>query len=209
MNRMEQKLVISEILKEAWKGLKAEFWLLVGLTIGYVLIMMSLSLFIPDLKEGISTTAIVIMTLTFVFSIIFSLGYTKNLFQVLDKEEPQFSAYGRQSLKFFNFLVAYILYMIIVSIGFVLLIIPGFYLALRLQFFVASIIDENTSIIGSLKRSWGITKGQTFSLFLLMLVMIALYIIGILVLGIGIFIIIPLIGLMYCYVFRKLTLLRD
>lgn len=180
---MKRKIVISEIFKEAWKGLKAEFWLLVGLMIGYVLIMMSLGLFIPDLKEDISISAIAVMTLSFVFSIIFSLGYIKNLFQTLDKEEPQFSSYGRQSLKFFHFLAAYILYVIMISIGFALFVIPGFYLALRLQFFVASMVDENTGIIGSLKRSWEITKRQTFSLFLLMLVMTGLCIIGIIALG--------------------------
>lgn len=206
---MKQKIVISEIFKEAWKGLKAEFWLLVGLMIGYVLIMMSLGLFIPDLKEDISISAIAVMTLSFVFSIIFSLGYIKNLFQTLDKEEPQFSSYGRQSLKFFHFLAAYILYIIMISIGFALLVIPGFYLALRFQFFVASMVDENTGIIGSLKRSWEITKRQTFSLFLLMLVMTGLCIIGIIALGVGVFITLPLISLMYGCAFRKLTLSVD
>lgn len=206
---MKRKIVISEIFKEAWKGLKAEFWLLVGLMIGYVLIMMSLGLFIPDLKEDISISAIAVMTLSFVFSIIFSLGYIKNLFQTLDKEEPQFSSYGRQSLKFFHFLAAYILYVIMISIGFALFVIPGFYLALRLQFFVASMVDENTGIIGSLKRSWEITKRQTFSLFLLMLVMTGLCIIGIIALGVGVFITLPLISLMYGCAFRKLTLSID
>lgn len=206
---MKRKIVISEIFKEAWKGLKAEFWLLVGLMIGYVLIMMSLGLFIPDLKEDISISAIAVMTLSFVFSIIFSLGYIKNLFQTLDKEEPQFSSYGRQSLKFFHFLAAYILYVIMISIGFALFVIPGFYLALRLQFFVASMVDENTGIIGSLKRSWEITKRQTFSLFLLMLVMTGLCIIGIIALGVGVFITLPLISLMYGCAFRKLTLSVD
>jgi len=203
---MDKKIIISEIISGAWKGLKAEFWLLVGLIIGYVIIAMLLSLSIPDMKDGITITAIVITALSIIISLIFRLGYTQNLFQALDKEEPQFSAYGRQSLKLVTYLIAYLIYFIIVTIGIALLIVPGIYLALRLQFFLASIVDENTSIIGSFKQSWEITKGQTLPLFLLMLIMIALYILGLLILGIGIFVTIPLTGLMYCYTFRKLTL---
>lgn len=198
--------MISEIIGGAWKGLKAEFWLLVGLIIGYVIIAMFLSLFIPDMKEGITITAIAIAVLSIVFSLIFTLGYTKNLFQALDKEEPQFSAYGRQSLKLITYLIAYLIYFITVTIGTALLIVPGVYLALRLQFFQASIVDENAGIIGSFKRSWEITKGQTLSLFLLMLIMTGIYILGFLVVGIGIFVAIPFTGLMYCFTFRKLTL---
>lgn len=203
---MKRLIVISEILKAAWKGLKAEFWLLVGLLIGYIIIELFLMLFIPDLKEGISVTAIAIMGLSFIFSIVFSLGYTKNLFQALDSEEPQFSAYGRQSLKFGRFLIAYILYTIIVSIGTGLFVIPGIYLAIRLQFFAASIVDENSGIIESFKRSWEITKGQTKPLIVLFFLTIGIFLLGLLVLTIGIFVAIPFVGLMYCAVFRKLTI---
>ena len=49
---------------------------------------------------------------------------------------------------------------IIVVFGICLFIIPGIYLALRLQFFTAFIVEEDTGIIESLKRSWEITRGQ-------------------------------------------------
>lgn len=202
---MDKKIVISEILKASWKSLIAEIWLLVGLVIGYVIIALFLSLFITDPKEGIGATNIAIIALSCIFSLIFTLGYTKNLFQALDKDEPQFSAYGRQSLKILTYLIAYILFFIIVSIGIALLIVPGIYLALRLQFFQAAIVDENTGIIDSFKRSWEITKGQVLPLFLLQLIMIGISLIGMIALGAGIFVAIPFTGLIYCCTFRKLT----
>jgi uncharacterized membrane protein len=140
-----------------------------------------------------------------VFSLLFSLGYTQNMFQTLDGEEPQFSAYGQQARKIITLLVASLLYTLVVVIGLALLVAPGIYLAIRLQFFLASIVEEDTGIVTSLKRSWEITKGQMMPLLLFMLVAIGFTIAGSAFFMIGIFVTSPLIWLMYCCVFRKLT----
>ena len=57
----------------------------------------------------------------------------------MDGEEPQFSAYGQQSRKIFTYLIASIIMGIAVAIGIFLLIVPGIYLAIRLQFYSAYI----------------------------------------------------------------------
>ena len=93
----------------------------------------------------------------------------------------------------------------VVLAGFLFFIIPGIYLALRLQFFQAFIIEENAGIIESLHKSWEITKGQALALFILALVMIGILILGCILFGIGIFVAVPLIYMMYGYVFRKLN----
>ena len=93
----------------------------------------------------------------------------------------------------------------VVLAGFLFFIIPGIYLALRLQFFQAFIIEENAGIIESLHKSWEITKGQVLPLFILALVMIGILILGCILFGIGIFVAVPLIYMMYGYVFRKLN----
>jgi uncharacterized membrane protein len=141
----------------------------------------------------------------YAIAIVFRLGYQKNLFQALDGEEPQFSAYGQQARKIGTFFVAELIYVILVTIGMLLLIIPGIYIALRLQFFIQLIVEEDTGIIDSLQKSWNITKNQEFSLFLLALVMLGISIVGFILLGVGIFIAFPLIELMKCYVYRKLN----
>ena len=111
-----------------------------------------------------------------IISCIFALGYMKNIFQALDGEEPQFSAYGQQARKIITYFVANLFMGIIVVFGICLFIIPGIYLALRLQFFTAFIVEEDTGIIESLKRSWEITRGQGMPLFMLMLSMIGSFI---------------------------------
>ena len=160
---------------------------------------------IPDKVESFEVSRIIVSILSaFIFGL-FIMGYFKNCLQTLDGEEPQFSAYGQVSRKLLIFLAAYIIYYVIVIIGLVLLIAPGIYLSLRLQFFFASMVEENTGIVDSFKRSWNITKGHSLSLFILSLIMLLIYFLGSIALFVGIFIAVPLIVLMYGFIFRKLT----
>ncbi len=66
---------------------------------------------------------------------------------------------------FFNFCLASILYGLIVSVGMVLLIIPGIILAIRFQFWGHLIVDKRLSAINALKESSVLTKGYTWDLF--------------------------------------------
>ncbi|MDR1523786.1 MAG: hypothetical protein LBS79_00825 [Tannerella sp.] len=203
---MKEKINYSDIFRTAWKGLKSQFWLLTGLLIGFTIIYSLLFIFaIPATGEAFTISGIAVSVLCFFLLCLFQLGYLKNCFQTLDGEEPQFSSYGQVSRKLLSFLVAYIIYSIIITIGCVLLIIPGIYLTLRLQFFFASMVDENTGIIESFKRSWTITKGHSLSLFVVMLIMILISFIGQIALFVGLFVAIPLIVLMYGVTFRRLT----
>lgn len=203
---MEEKLVYSDIFRKAWKGLISQFWLLVGLIIGFTIVYSLLYIFaLPAKGESMTISGIIVSVLCWLLLCLFQLGYMKNCFQTLDGEEPQFSSYGQVSRKLFSYLVASIIFTLIVAIGTALFVIPGIYLILRLQFFFASMVDENTGIIESFKRSWEITKGHTLKLFIIMLIMILISIIGQLALLVGIFVAIPLTILMYGYIFRKLT----
>jgi hypothetical protein len=203
---MERKFILSDVLRVSWKGLISQIWLLAGLLIGYVIVSLALTIFIPAPMQGtISPSGLVIAFFSLVLSLLFSLGYIQNMFQTLDGEEPQFSAYGQQARKIITFLVAGLIYGVIIIVGLALLVLPGIYLAIRLQFYLAAIVEEDTGIVASLKRSWKITKGQTKPLVLLLLVIIGFTVLGLAFFGVGIFVTYPLAGLMYCCAFRKLT----
>ncbi|WP_278626093.1 hypothetical protein [Parabacteroides gordonii] len=201
---MGSKFSISEVCSTSWQRTKAQIWVLSGLIIGMSIISFTLGVFAMPIQQSV-VGAVVINLISCVISCIFALGYMKNIFQALDGEEPQFSAYGQQSRKIITYLVANILMAIIVTLGLCLFIIPGIYLALRLQFYAALIVEDDAGIIESLQRSWEITRGQEMSLFMLMLAMIGICILGLILLGIGIFVAMPLIYMMYAYVFRKLN----
>lgn len=200
---MGPKFILSEVYSTAWKGTKSQLWILAGLLIGYCILSFTLSAFAMPIQSSI-IGEIIVTVVSVLFSLIFSLGYMKNIFQALDGEEPQFSAYGQQTRNIITYLLASIIMGLIVSVGLLFFIIPGIYLALRLQFYQAFIVEENAGIIESLRKSWEITKEQALPLFMLALVMIGILILGCILFGIGIFVAIPLIYMMYGYVFRKL-----
>ena len=203
---MNEKIVYTDILKTAWKGLISQIWLLAGLLIGFTIIYSLLLLFaIPAKGEPVSISGFIVLCICLLLAGLFFMGYLRNCMQTLDREEPQFSAYGHVAIKLLSFLAGYIVFTVIVSIGFSLLLFPGVYLWLRFQFFFASMVDEDFRVIASFKRSWTITKGHTLQLFVLMLFHILIFLIGTIVLGAGIFVAVPLITLMYGYIFRKLT----
>lgn len=200
---MEPKFMISEVFSTSWKYTKSQIWVLVGLFIGYFILSLIITLFgMP--AQGSIVGQIIVNLISAIIGCAFMLGYVKNMFQTLDSEEPQFSAYGQQSRKIFTYLIASILYGIAVMIGTILLIIPGIYLAIRLQFFTAFIVEEDCGIMESLQKSWNLTSGQIMPLFMLFLAMIGIAIVGCILFFVGLFIAAPLIYMMQCYTFRKL-----
>ncbi|MDR2384652.1 MAG: hypothetical protein LBD80_03165 [Tannerella sp.] len=200
------KINYSGILKSSWEKLLKQFWLLVGLGIGFTIVYSLLCIFsMPKQGEALKISGIVTGLLSYILLFIFTMGYMKNCFQTIDDEEPQFSAYGQVSTKIITFLAASVIYSIIVTIGLILFILPGIYLTIRLHYYMAAIVDEDAGIINSLKRSWQITKGQVLPVFIILLIITALSFIGILALIAGIFIAIPLTALIDCTTFRRLT----
>lgn len=212
---MEPKFKIAEVFRTSWKAIKQNIWILTGLMVSYVIIALIINILLgPSLTDTMQGIPFPIgkqftyLGVSLVFSGLFLLGYIKNIFQALDGIEPQFSAYGAQAFKILKFIVAYILTVIICMIGMIFLIIPGIYLMLRLQFFMAFLVDENTGIIESLQKSWQITKGEGLHLFSLMLVQILVILVGVLLFGIGIFVAYPVTYGMYCETYKKLNPLK-
>jgi uncharacterized membrane protein len=203
---MEEKLVYPAIFRKALAGLLSQFWLLAGLMIGFTIVYSLLYLFaLPAKGESMTLSGLIVSLLCMLLLCLFQMGYMKNCFQTLDGEEPQFSAYGQVSRKLLSYLVASILFTLTVVLGSALFIVPGVYLALRLQFFFASMVDEDTGIIASFRRSWEITKGHSLRLFIIQLIILLISIAGVLALFVGIFAATPLTILLYGDTFRRLT----
>ena len=102
---MGPKFSISEVCSTSWQRTKTQIWVLAGLLIGMTIISFTLSAFAMPMQKSIVGT-IVINLISCIISCIFALGYMKNIFQALDGEEPQFSAYGQQARKIITYFVA-------------------------------------------------------------------------------------------------------
>ncbi len=93
---------------------------------------------------------------------------------------------------------------LLVIIGSIFFIIPGIMLSLK-YFFVGEImVDQDTKIGESLKRSSDLTKGVRFKLLLLIFTFLLVGFLGLLALGVGIFPAAIVINLAKVYVYNKL-----
>ncbi len=201
---MSQTIQVSNIFRPSWRLCKSQIWILAGLLIGYVLISFTLSVFMTPLGNSLAGN-IVSSLISWVISVIFSLGYAKNMLQTIDGEEPQFSAYMQPIGKIINMMIATVLVGLAVVIGFVLLIIPGFYLTMRLQFYSLYILEEDAGPIEAVQKSWRLTQGKMGFLVLLLLTQLLLVVIGLCLFVVGLLIALPLCNMMSCYTFRELT----
>ncbi len=92
---------------------------------------------------------------------------------------------------------------ILVLLGFVLLIIPGIYIALRLSMANFSYFEGKGGIQKSLRYSWDIAKGSTWKILCASITMLLLYLCGLILLGVGLLATYPIAMMLFAklYVF--------
>lgn len=95
---------------------------------------------------------------------------------------------------------------LIILCGFILLVIPGIWVAVRLCFASLAYLDRKDGVQKSLRYSWNITKGKHFwTVLLTVLVVAGLYLLGALALGIGLLIAYPLASILLAKLYLWLS----
>ncbi|EKE11756.1 MAG: hypothetical protein ACD_15C00027G0005 [uncultured bacterium] len=205
---MEKKFSIEEAISAGWEILKNNFWFILGLQ----MIVFALNLF-PELAdfvfEDFSSMEIPLLMIGvgfFILQIIVNIGMIKIFLGLHDKKQERnvgdlFSGVDH----FLDYIIGGIVYVVIVAVGFILLIVPGIIWSIKYQFFAYLIIDKNMGPLEALKESARMTKGQKMNLFIFSLVAILLNLAGLLFVGIGLLVTVPLTSLAVVYIFRKLS----
>ena len=151
----------------------------------------------PLLSSGVNLICSILGTIV-------ELGMIKIFLNFCDNLKSKISDLFSQYRLFFRYFFASILSGLITLFGMILLIIPGIYLGIRFQFFGYFIVDKKAGVIESLKRSWRITKGNAWNLFLFGLLLGAINLLGVLCLVMGLFATIPTTEAAFAFVYRKL-----
>src|SRR3989344_1309571 len=106
---------------------------------------------------------------------------------------------------YWRYLGTSILITIIELIGFALLVIPGIIASVLLMFAPFLVIDRGLSPFAAVKASFVINKEHFWAVFLLMLAAIAANIIGLILLGVGLLVSIPVTVIAMAYAYRTLS----
>ncbi|MCL5439210.1 MAG: DUF975 family protein [Patescibacteria group bacterium] len=140
-----------------------------------------------------------------VLQTIIGIGLIKIYLKFIDGQKPKYSDLFSYYRLFFKYLIGSILSGLIVLAGFILLIVPGIIWSIKYQFTTYLIVDKDMSPVAALKKSGAITKGSKWNLFLFGLLLGLINILGVIALGVGLFITIPITMLATAYVYRKLS----
>ncbi|MDP3941860.1 MAG: DUF975 family protein [bacterium] len=199
-----KKFTIGEVISYGWETTKAHLPFFVVILIVTALVNFIPNYFVENLRQQIPILSGLLSIAFWVLTMLVSLGSIKIALKIFDKKNPEVADLFNGYPQLFKFIIASIIYAVLVGVGFILLIVPGIIFGIKYHFYSYLIVDKNMGPLEALKKSGEITKGVKWNLFLLGLVLGLINIVGALALVIGLFITIPLTMLAYAYVYRKL-----
>ncbi|MCX5776862.1 MAG: hypothetical protein NTX32_04470 [Candidatus Firestonebacteria bacterium] len=183
-----------EIIKKK-EAIKAG-WELTKKNLGFAIVVMFVYMLISTGGSGIQALVekyygfgilyFNVWLIYFFFSIFLCLGYLKIFIQLYEGKKAELVTLFNNYEEYFDFLVCYILYVLIVMAGIVLFVIPGIIWALKYQFALYLVIDKKMKPLEAIRMSGKITMGHKVNLFLFMFVVLGVCILGFLCCCIGI-----------------------
>jgi hypothetical protein len=149
----------------------------------------------------------IVMHLAF---LIFVAGLEVGLLQVClalyDGEEPTFADSFAHLALGPKFLAGQTLYLLAALIGLLLLVVPGVYLGVRYALFGFCMAAGETNLVRSFQQSAILSTGEQGYLLRVLFVLFVLNVVGASLLGLGLFITVPVSLLMMTAVYRKLSI---
>lgn len=191
---MVEKLQIFSLVREGWELFKKNWRLALAVSIVLIVIQGLFSNFGYSIdSQGVESGSWLVSLVGYIVSIILGIGSIQ-IFLSLSRGgqtgiKELFTSVTWDRL--FSYVVASIIYGILVTIGFFLLIIPGFIVMAVLMPYVYLVVDKNLGPIDSLRKAREITKGNRWQVFGLVVVLGILNLVGLLALVVGLLVTLP------------------
>jgi uncharacterized membrane protein len=112
--------------------------------------------------------------------------------------------FGESWKTLLQYAIAAILTAILTFIGLVLIIVPGIIVSVMLSLAPFILLDRHVSGIEAMKESRRLTRGHRMNLFLLFLLITLLNIAGLLVVGVGLLVSMPVSLLAFVYAYKQI-----
>jgi uncharacterized membrane protein len=132
-------------------------------------------------------------------------GFLQICLALCDGEKPTYADAFTQLILGPKFLAGQMLYLLMILIGLLLLVVPGIYLGVRYALFGFCLATGETNLMRSFQRSAILSTGSKTYLLWILVFLLALNVLGASLLGIGLFITIPLSVLMMTTIYRQLS----
>jgi uncharacterized membrane protein len=120
-------------------------------------------------------------------------------------QKPGFDELYKNWRMLYSWVVASFFFGVVFVIGLILFIVPGLYLWARYGFYPFFILDKESGPLEALNQSAEATEGMRWPVLLLFLACLGLNLVGILLVGIGLLITVPVTLLALAIVYRKIN----
>jgi len=140
-----------------------------------------------------------------VVNIVVGMGWVAVTLRIVDGQDASIENLIDPLPNLVSYVIASIICGVIIGIGFIILIIPGIYLAIRLSPVSFVVVDTGAGPIAALSRAWDITRGNELNLFLFAIVAVVINFVGMLLFGIGLLATAPITALAYAYIYRRIS----
>ncbi len=142
--------------------------------------------------------------LAFVIEVFVGIGVIRIALKFVERQPATYDDLFSGGPLFVNYLVTSVLLGIIITIGLILFVIPGIYLALRFQFAPFLVVDQGLGPFAALSKSSELTRGVKWKLLGFDILLGLIEFVGLLVLLLGLLVAIPTVLLAITYVYRQL-----
>ncbi len=196
---------IGEALGFGWRTFRDNLWLMVGAVAIVMVAGYAPAIFTWIVGDDSALVVLAASVLGYVLSLFIALGYTRLALRLVDGQPGAIGDLFSCGRLVVRMVLASLLYMLIVMGGTILLIVPGMIWAIKFQYYMYAIVDEDAGVMESLRRSSAITRGEKFHLFGFGLVAGLVGMVGLLVLVVGVLASGAVVALAYAHVYRRLT----
>jgi uncharacterized membrane protein len=156
------------------------------------------------IMPAVASDSWVVMAVAWVFDMIVGMGVMRMALRFVDGEKGELVDLFSTFTLMIPYLIASFMVGLVVIVGFCLLILPGIFWAVRLYMFPWVIVDKQVGPFEAMRRSWALTEGSFWNLFLLGVLLAGINILGAIALLLGLLVTIPLSVLAVAYVYRRL-----
>lgn len=202
---MQKTIQYREAFAFGWRSFKGHWHFLVA-TFLLLFALSALSDYLTDeyFKDIEPTASILSILFSFALLILY-FNLVRSLLRMVDGNSPNIQHLFEYDRSFWHYFIGLCLYSVVTFAGFLLLVVPGIYFALRYSLYLYLIADRNLGPIDAFRESARLTHGVKWQLIGLSLLSYLAVLGGALFFGVGLIVALPVVSLAAAYVYRSLS----
>lgn len=207
-NNMKDIQVVG-ILKESFEDFKKNWKILLG-AFAVIFVLNFAGSFLSSwlAQQDLGVVAVLLNIVLYVVQLALSVGLIKIALGVVDGKAVKID-WLWESVSDFRLLAFYFLTSLIVglatALGFVLLVIPGVIVMVKLAFAMYFVVDKMQSPMDAVKSSWNATKGLFFGLLIFFVVIVVMNLVAAMLLALPLLVSVPVSMVAGARLYRKIS----